>query len=719
MDCGPTCIRMIAKYHGHPIRRETLRSLAETTTAGSSLMGIADAAERIGFKSLGVKITFQQLQEDVELPCILHWNQDHFVVVTRIKGNRVWIADPAKGMVKMDKEEFLKYWGVHAEGDLEPQGIALLLEATHRLGSYEEADESRSQEGMRFLIPYVLRYKRFIFQLVIGLLVGSFIQLAFPFLTQSIIDIGIQQQDIDFVYLVLLAQLMLFIGKAGVEVIRGWILLHISTRINISLLSVFFLKLMNLPIAFFDNKMTGDLLQRIQDNKRMESLLTTTSLSVLFSIVSLVVFGSVLAWYNGLIFLLFLLGSGLYVGWITVFLRKRKKLDFRRFDLMSEESSKVIELINGMQEIKLHNAEKRHRWAWERIQARLFKVQVSSLALEQTQTIGSSSLNEIKKILITIVSAKLVIDGELTLGMMLSIATIIGQLDAPIAQIVDFIYKFQDAKIAMERLSEIHNREDEEGEGRALHSANGDIRLEKISFRYPGTKEPVIKDLSLTIPKNKVTAIVGASGSGKTTLLKILLKYYRPQSGAIKIGQRDLRSVSHHAWRDKCGSVMQEGFIFNDSIARNIAVGQEQVDFEGLLRATQIANIRDFVERLPQGFHTKIGVEGVGTSTGQKQRILIARAVYKNPELILFDEATSALDAQNEREIMEHMGRFFQNRTAVVIAHRLSTVKHADQIVVLEEGRIIEQGNHMELLDRRGRYYALVKNQLELERLHA
>jgi ATP-binding cassette subfamily B protein len=714
-DCGPTCLKIVAKHYEKSISLQYIRTISETLRSGSSLLGLSNAAEKLGYRSLGVKISIKDLKE-APLPCILHWNNNHYVVLYKIKKSTFYISDPAHGLLKYNQEDFLKHWiGNNATSETE-EGIALLLETTPQFFDAEYDDKEKTL-GFKFLATYLLKYKSFIIQLIIGLLAGSLLQLIFPFLTQSIVDVGIKNQDIHFIYLILFAQLALFIGRTAVEVIRSWILLHLSTRINISLISDFFIKLMSLPIAFFDTRMTGDILQRINDHRRIERILTTSSLNVLFSMVNLVIFGLVLLYYNVSIFGIFIIGSTLYFFWIAIFLKKRKDLDYKRFSQVSQEQSKVIELINGMQEIKLHNAEKQKRWGWEFLQARLFKISIEGLALEQYQSVGSGFINELKNILITVLAAKLVIDGEITLGMMLAITYIVGQLNSPISQLINFVRELQDARISLDRLSEIHNKEDEESDNESKiyeipHDAN--FNIDKASFRYIGSQILVLKDLDLTIPANKITAIVGTSGSGKTTLMKLLLKFYDPVSGAINIGNYDLKNISQNTWRGQCGVVMQEGYIFNDTIANNIAVGDDYVDKKKLAHAVDVANIQEFIETLPLSYNTKIGMEGVGLSTGQKQRILIARAVYKNPDFLFFDEATSALDAHNEKIIMEKLNTFFKDKTVVVIAHRLSTVKNADQIVVLEKGKIIEKGTHKALVDLKGSYYTLVKNQLEL-----
>lgn len=715
-DCGPTCLKIIAKHYGKNINIQDLRDYSETTREGSNLLFLSDAAEKIGFRTLGVKLNFKSLEE-VPLPCILHWNKEHYVVLYNIKKGQYFISDPAYGLIEYNESDFVKFWIGNNADETTQEGIALLLEATPKFFQSEFDKEENKGFGFGLLSQYVLRYKSFLTQLSVGLLASSLLQLVFPFLTQSIVDVGIQNQNIHFIYLILFAQLFLFAGRTGLELIRSWILLHLSTRINISLISDFFIKLMNLPISFFDVRMTGDILQRINDHHRIEKILTTSSLNVLFSVINMFIMGGVLAYYNLQIFFVFFAGSILYFGWITLFLKRRKELDYKRFSEVSQEQSKVIELINGMQEIKLHNAEKQKRWGWEYVQARLFRVSIKGLVLEQTQTIGSSVINELKNIFIIFLSAKLVIDGSITLGMMMAISSIVGSLNGPITQLIEFVRELQDAKISLARLSEIHEKEDESQQ--EIHQTHdipkdSDIIIKDLSYRYLGSDIPVLDNLNLTIPAHKVTAIVGVSGSGKTTLMKLLLKFYDPDKGEINLGNTQLKNIAQTSWRANIGAVMQEGFIFNDTIANNIAVGVDLINKERLVYAADVANITEYILGLPLGYNTKIGTEGVGMSTGQKQRLLIARAVYKNPEMLFFDEATSALDANNEKVIMGKLDLFFKNKTVVVIAHRLSTVMNADQIVVLDKGKIIEIGNHSALVEQKGNYFELVRNQLQL-----
>ncbi len=720
MDCGPTCVRIIAKYYGKNYSLQTLRDKSYITREGVSMLGISDAAESIGFRSMGVRITFEQLLTEAPLPCVAHWKQNHFMVVYKIKKQRngkifVYVSDPARGLIKFTKEEFIAGWANTRE-DGEDKGLCLLLEATPDF--YKANDEKIDKSGFKFLFSYLRPYKKFIVQLILGLLLGSLLQLIFPFLTQSIVDKGITNQNLDFVTLIIIAQLVLIFSRTIVEFIRSWILLHLGTRINISLISDFLIKLMKLPVSFFDTKMIGDLIQRIGDHQRIENFLTSSTLNILFSFFTLIIFGIVLLVYNVNIFLIFLIGSVLYTLWVYIFMKRRRELDNRRFAQLSDNQSNVIQLITGMQEIKLNNCEKQKRWEWENIQSRLFKVNIASLSLDQYQQAGGVLVNEVKNVIITFIAAKSVIDGNMTLGMMLAVQYIIGQLNSPINQMISFLQSTQDAKISLERLGEIHQKENEESEELQkvdILPEHRELIIDDLSFQYEGPHSPfVLKDIGLEIPEKKITAIVGTSGSGKTTLIKLLLGFYNPVKGKIKLGDLFLNNLSNRVWRQRCGVVMQDGFIFSDSIAKNIAVSDEFVDREKLLNAVKVANIQEFIESLPLGYNTKIGQNGVGLSQGQKQRILIARAVYKSPEFIFFDEATNALDANNERIIMENLDQFFKGRTVVVVAHRLSTVKNADQIIVLEKGEIVEKGTHKELTKKRGAYFELVRNQLEL-----
>ncbi len=748
MDCGPTCLAMICRYYGKSFNIQTLRDKTEIGKEGVNLLGISNAAESIGFRTQGVQLTFTQLINDAPLPCILHWGQNHFVVLLKParsllrRDDRMIIADPGQGIIKLSRKEFKQGWisstitspqspnqssphpsllSLSKDGERpgvrsEQAGIALLLEPTPDF--YKQQSEKENKLGWGMLLGYFAQQKRYIVQLFVGLLLGSLLQLIFPFLTQSIVDTGINQHNLSFIYLILVAQFMLFFGRTVVEFIRSRILLYISTKINLAILSDFWIKLMKLPLSYFDTKKTGDIIQRIGDHKRIESFLTGSALSTLFSMFNLVIFSIVLLQYNTYVFAIFCIGSILYFLWIKLFLRYRRNLDYKRFAIASKENTATMQLIYGMQEIKLNSAEHMRRWEWEGLQAALFKLSFKSLSLSQYQQAGAFFINEGKNILITFFVAKSVLDGQLTLGAMLAVQYIIGQLNSPVEQLIGFAQQAQDAKISLERLNEIHQMEEEESDKREYSKhlpQHKSICLNNLSFTYAGAgNEPVLKNINLAIPEGKTTAIVGMSGSGKTTLVKLLLKFYENYTGEIKIGESNLNYISPKYWRTRCGSVMQEGYIFNDSIAKNIAVSDERPDYNKLLHACKVANIQTFIESLPLGFNTKIGAEGNGISAGQKQRILIARAVYKNPEFVFFDEATNSLDANNERAIMENMNQFFKGKTVVVVAHRLSTVKHADNIVVLHNGEITECGTHGELAMKKGRYFELVRNQLEL-----
>lgn len=697
----------------------SLRDSSSITREGVSLYGIGKAAERIGLRTMALKLTFEQLRQEAPLPAIVHWNQNHFLVVYRIRKVRgrviVCLADPDGGLVDYTEEEFQRCWLADSEGD-QKVGIALLLEPTPDF--YEQEDEKIDKAKLGYLFSYLRPYRKLMVQLALALIVGSLLQLIFPFLTQSLVDYGIGNQKISFVYLILIAQLALTVGKVSIEFIRGWILLHIGARINISLISDFLVKLMKLPMRYFDTKMVGDLIQRIGDHNRIETFLTGTTLNVAFAIFNLLIFGAILSYYSFSIFIAFIVGSTIYVAWVWLFMKRRAELDHRRFSQLSANQSNLIQLVQGMPEIKLNSCEQQKRWEWERIQAKIFKVNIKGLALSQFQQSGAVLINESKNVLISVFAAEAVIRGDMTLGMMLAAQYIIGQLNSPIDQLISFLNSMQDAKLSIERLGEVHQKENEEQEDgyrRTDVPSSGEIKVDSLSFAYDGAEEdPVINELSMEMPAGKTTAIVGMSGSGKTTLLKLLLGFYPPSKGDITINGNSLARYSIGEWRSRCGAVMQDGFIFSDTIARNIAPSSEIIDEQRLVHAASVACIIDFVDSLPLGFNTKIGSDGHGLSQGQRQRILIARAVYKNPDYIFFDEATNALDANNERAIMVHLDEFFRGKTVVVVAHRLSTVKNADQIVVLDRGQIVERGSHSELVESRGAYFELVRNQLEL-----
>lgn len=721
MDCGPTCLRMVSKYYGHSISLDYLRNKSQYGKEGVSLLGLADAAESIGLKSVGAKLSFEQLISDAKLPAIIHWDQYHFVVLTpQSTKSKLVIADPAKGLIKLTKDEFLKHWVSTTENGIS-KGVVLILESTpvfKQMNFTEDGQTEKRKMGWRFLFSYAIENKRYFFQILLGLLLGSIFQLIFPYLTQSIVDTGINTQNLNFIQIVLAAQLMLLFSQTIVEFIRSRILLHISTRINISLLSGFWAKLLKLPMHFFDSKHPGDIIQRIGDHHRIESFLTGTALNTFFSGFNLILFSFVLLNYNSTVFLIFATGSVIYLLWIRFFLSYRRQLDYKRFAISAKENNATMQLVYGMQEIKLNNAENTYRWAWEGLQAGLFKLNFKSLSLNQYQQIGAFFINQGKNVLITFIVAQLVIEAKLTMGMMLAIQYIIGQLNSPIEQLIGFTQQAQDAKISLERLNDIHGLDDEEPTHKLFNHflpEEHSMHIKNLSFTYPGAgNEPVLRNVNLIIPDGKVTAIVGTSGSGKTTLVKLLLRFYDSYKGDIYLHNTNFKTISPKFWRSISGAVMQDSFVFNDNIRKNITVNDDKVDEERLIHACKTANILEFIETLPLGFYTKLGAEGNGISGGQKQRLSIARAVYKNPQFLFFDEATNSLDANNEKVILENLQQFFQNKTVIVVAHRLSTVKNADKIIVMDRGEIAEEGTHAELILKKGKYFELVKNQLEL-----
>lgn len=724
MDCGPSCLSMIVKYYNQAYPLQELRELCYANRNGVTMLGIANGAESIGLKTLGIRTSFEKLVEKAILPCIVHWRQDHFVVVYKIKvkktttgyKGKVYVADPAFGAVEFSVEEFLDGWISTKQNGVD-KGMLLMLTPTPAF--YDKTADKEEKKSVKWFLKYLQPHKRLLLQIAFGVVFGLILQLIFPFLTQSMIDVGVVNSDFNFIIIILIFQLILAVSQMLVGFVQNWISLHINTRINIALISDFLAKLLRLPMNYFDSKNTGDIMQRIGDHDRIQSFLTGSSISTFFSFFNFFIFAGILGWYNWKLLIIFVVGYSFYVLWVMSFLRIRKKLDHKRFDKASHNQSSIVQLIAGIEEIKLNNCEKKMRWSWETIQAELFDINIKGLSIQQVQTSGSFFISHAVNIIISVITAKAVIEGNLTLGMMMSISYIIGQLTGPVEQFIGFVHSYQDAQISIERLGEVHFMKDEDQDPasniKELLSADNSITLENVSFSYLGpSMPPVLNDISIKIPQNKVTAIVGASGSGKTTLMKLLIGNYKPQSGTIKVGEINLNNIDPHFWRSKCGIVMQDGFIFSKTIAENIAIIDEDIDKQKLFDAVRIANIYDFIAQRPSGLNTKIGQEGSGLSQGQKQRILIARAIYKNPLFLFFDEATNALDANNEKVIMGNLQEFYEGKTVVIIAHRLSTVKNADQILVLDNGRIAEQGNHNELIAKKGIYFELVSNQLEL-----
>lgn len=713
MDCGATCLRIIFKYYGKLVSIHKIRKLCQTTKSGVNLLGISEAAEKLGFRTYGVRLSLEQLKE-VELPCILHWNQNHFVVLYKIRRGKYYISDPASGLLSYNEKEFSKNWfstkELHA-------GLSLVLSPGPDFYQIDEEEPELKLEWSK-IFTYFYKYKKLFVQLILGMVLGTILSLITPFLTQSVVDIGINTKNISFINLILIAQLMLFVGSTAVAFIRSWIMLHISTRVNISILTDLLIKIMKLPMHFFDLKTHGDIMQRMFDQQRIESFLTGSTLNTLFSLVNMVIFGSLLLIYHETIFLVFFAATVLYTLWILAFMKYRRQLDEKRFKIASENQTYMVEMIQSIKDIKLNNAQKQKRWGWEALQAKLFKFKVESLALSQYQSIGSMAINQAKGILITYISAKAVIDGDITLGGMMAIQYIVGMVSNPVESLLGFMQSYQDAKISLERLNEIYETEEEENIQKDYFTQlpqDKTIEIKNLTFRYFGAgNDPIFTKLNLSFPEGKTTAIVGTSGSGKTTIIKLLLRYYNPEEGEILIGGKKLDQIDFGLWRDSCGSVLQENYVYADTIERNIAVNDEVADKELLNNAINVANMEQLIADEPFGLATKIGTAGKGISQGQQQRLMIARAVYKNPAYLFLDEATNSLDANNEKEIVEKLDQFFNKRTVIVVAHRLSTVKNADNIVVLEKGAVVEQGTHQELTALRGSYYELVKNQLEL-----
>lgn len=720
-DCGPTSLRMIARYYGLDYSTEMLRKHCHITRQGVNLLGISEAAEYIGFETAGLKVTFEQLAEEGVFPCILHWNQNHFVVCYGIEkckngGFKIHISDPASQRLTYTKDEFERCW-IGPQADENSNGVALMLEPSDDFGKIEDEYRKNSRSMLSF-VRYFTPYHSMIGQLVLAMLVGSVIQMILPFLSQAMVDQGINGRNLNIITLILFAQLGFFVATLSIDYIRSWIMLHMNSRIDIQLIADFLIKLTAMPLQFFDSRMTGDILQRIGDHGRIKNFLLSNSMRIVFSLINFVVYLAILAYYNALVLAIFVVGNTLYVAWISFFMRYRRELDIKRFNQSAMEQSKMIQLVQGMQDIKLNNCERQKRWEWERIQVRLFQIGLKGLRIGQIQQSGSVFFTQTTHILIYYIAAKSVVEGSMTLGMMMSLTYIIGQVSAPIGEFIGFAQSFQDAKISLERLNEIHSQDDEEtniDKKLSTLPKEHDIEIKDLSFSYTGSeRELALKNITLSIPAHKVTAIVGESGCGKTTLIKLLQGFYEPTHGSITVGDTMLSDINPHTWRAATGSVMQDSYMFSDTIANNIAVNSDETDKEQMMNAARMARIDGFVESLPMGYDTIIGMEGKGVSQGQRQRILIARAIYKNPKYIFLDEATNSLDATNEAKIMDNLRQFYEGRTVVISAHRLSTVRDADQIIVMNAGEIVERGNHYSLLKKRGRYYELVKHQINV-----
>lgn len=722
MDCGPACLAMVASNYGKNYSLQYLRDNSFITKEGVSMFGIVEAAKKIGFETFPVKLTIEKLISSHEsFPCILYWGKNHFVVLKKVSKKFLssdytfQIADPAHGLISIKEQEFKKYWISN-----DSMGIALFLKPSEEFFNIQVPKEKKIT--LNYILQYLTPYKRQLILMFFLLLAGSAVTLAFPFLTQALIDDGVSAKNLNLIALILLSQLGLFLGSITIEVVRNWLMLFIGTKLSITIISDYLKKMLQLPIRFFDTKKMGDFNQRIQDNERIEEFLTSQSLLTFFSIINFSVFFGVLLYYNYTILMVYLILTVLSIGWSYYWLKKRKVLDYLRFQQRAENQESVFEIIKGVTEMKLNQFEDFKRSQWEEVQQKLFKVNIRILKLNQIQLSGFEFMNQLKNILVTFLAATLVVNDKMTLGGLLSVSYIIGQMNSPVNQLISFFRSLQDAKLSLERLNEVQSYPAEESSGQValpLYTQNNyefkGIRFDDVSFQYAGSKSPyVLKNINLFIPEGKITAIVGASGSGKTTLMKLLLKFYEPTEGKISYDDININDISPENLRSSCGVVMQDGYIFSDSIERNIITGEKNADESKLRQAVKTANIEEFIESLPLRYETKIGASGNGISGGQKQRILIARAVYKNPHYIFFDEATSALDSANEKIIHDNLQEFFKGKTVVIIAHRLSTVKNADQILVLKNGELIEKGNHQQLVSERTEYFNLVKNQLEL-----
>lgn len=738
MDCGPACLKMIAKHYGKFYSLQYLRDKCGITKEGVSFLDLSHAAEEIGLRTLSLKCSMEDLLYKIPLPAIIHWDANHFVVVYKtapkttykdkktqnsVPKGTIYVSDPAKGHIKYSAEEFAAKWLKHNSSDekrienKEQLGILMAIEPQADFYNREANEKLERKKTFENFLGYFKPYKKSFVNLFVVMLLVTILQGFLPFISKAVIDVGIQTHDIDFINIVLAANIAIIISVLLSNMVRDWILLHITSRVNIALISDYLIKLMQLPITFFENKMTGDILQRAQDHERIRSFLMNNSLNMIFSTLTFIVFGIIMFFYNPIIFYIFLTGSVIYVLWVMAFLKIRKKLDWEYFELVSKNQSYWVETIASIQDIKINNYEKPRRWKWENIQARLYKVNLRVLNITNTQNLGAQFIDSLKNLFITFYCAKAVINGEITFGVMISTQFIIGMLNTPVVQFIQFMISFQFAQISFLRLNEIHQLKDEHedvGNNNVELPENKSLIVNNVSFQYSPNSPVVLKNVRLMIPEGKVTAIVGDSGSGKSTLLKLLLRLYKPSYGDIMIGNMNINNISLKQWRDKCGAVMQDGKIFNDTILNNVVLEDEKIDYNKLKKALHTANIAQEIEQLPLGYQTMMGEQGRGLSGGQKQRILIARALYKNPDYLFFDEATNSLDTINEQKIVAALDDVFKDKTVIVVAHRLSTIRKADQIIVMQGGMVVEIGNHDKLMEHKGRYFQLVQSQTEL-----
>lgn len=709
MDCGPACLKIISKYYGKFYSLQFLRDVCGVSREGVSFQDISYGAEKIGLRTLGIRASIDDLYKKVKFPCIIHWQDNHFIVVYKVKGSNVYVSDPAKDLLVYSLQEFVNGWYDEEENN----GAVLLVEPSPDFRS--QGDHVRGKQSLEKILKYFIPYKSGFVTLFSVMLVVTILQGMLPFISKAVIDVGIHSQDIGFINLMLLANITIIASVTLSNAVRDWLLLHITSRVNIALISDYLIKLMRLPVAFFENKMIGDILQRAQDHERIRAFIMNNSLNLIFSTLTFVVFSVILMFYNPVIFAIFIIAGLMYVGWVLGFLSIRKRMDWEYFDLVSRNQSYWVETVKSIQDVKINNYEQPRRWKWEKIQAKLYRLNTRVLTVTNTQQLGGQFILSIQNLAITFFCAKAVIRGEITFGVMISTQFIIGMLSAPLSQFINFIISAQYAKISFLRLNEIHEMQDEEEIAMTANTpmpADGKLSLQNVYFQYSPHADYVLKQIYLNIPEGKITALVGGSGSGKSTLLKILLRLYQPSVGDVLLGDTNIRNISMRDWRDQCGVVMQDGCVFNDTILNNVALDDEHLDYIRLEEALETANILSEIKQMPQGYHTKIGEEGRGLSGGQKQRILIARALYKNPRYLFLDEATNALDAINEAKIVKALNKAFRKRTVIVVAHRLSTVRHAHQIVVLKKGVITEIGNHESLMGHQGDYFELVNNQM-------